>query len=165
GVILCWLGVLVWALLSGGGWFKWLVLAGATVIAFVGAITKYTWTAKRLRRTGVPTRSIVVGGLLAIVGFFVVPVVGLPLGFVLVILLSEQIRLRDGQAAWRGTVQAVKAVGLALLVEITSGLLIAGMWVVGLFVACPQEPSLTSSTSVAPPWRSQASTCSGVSGP
>jgi uncharacterized protein YqgC (DUF456 family) len=135
GIILCWIGVLVWSLFGGGGWFKWMVLGGASVIALVGTIAKYTWSTRSLKRTGVPTRSIVVGGVLAIIGFFVIPVVGLPLGFVFGIWLSEQIRLRDGQRAWRATVQAVKAVGLAILVELTAGLLIAGMWVVGLFVA------------------------------
>jgi len=135
GIVLCWLGVLLWALLIDAGWFKWLVLAAATVIAGVGTVTKYVWSARRLKRTGVPTRSIVVGGLLGIVGFFAIPVVGLPLGFVFGIWLSEQIRLHDGQMAWRATVQAVKAVGLALLVELSAGFLIAGIWVVGLFVA------------------------------
>jgi len=135
GIILCWLGVLLWALLGGGGWFKWLVLAGATVIALVGTVTKYLWSARSLKRTGVPTRSIVIGGLLGIVGFFALPVIGLPIGFVFGIWLSEQLRVRDSSVAWRATVQAVKAVGLALLIELSAGLLITGMWVVGLFVA------------------------------
>lgn len=135
GIILCWLGVLVWALFGGGGWFKWLVLGGVSVIALVGTVVKYTWSTRSLKRTGVPTRSIVVGGVLAIIGFFAIPVLGLPLGFVFGIWLSEQIRLHDGQMAWRATVQAVKAVGLALLVELSAGFLIAGIWVVGLFVA------------------------------
>ena len=135
GILLCWLGVLVWALFSDGGWFKWMVLGGATVIAMVGVVTKYLWSARSLKRTGVPTRSIIVGGLLGIVGFFVIPVVGLPLGFVLGIWLSEQIRLGDSGLAWRATVQAVKAVGLAILVELSAGLLMAAIWVVGLFAA------------------------------
>ena len=135
GLVLCWVGVLVWALFSDGGWFKWLVLAGVTVIALVGTISKYLWSARSLKRTGVPTTSIVVGGVLAIVGFFVIPVVGLPLGFVLGIWLAEQIRLRDAGAAWRATVQAFKAVGIALIVELFAGMLIAAIWVVGLFVA------------------------------
>jgi uncharacterized protein len=135
GIILCWVGVVVWALFGGGGWFKWLVLAAASVIAMVGTIVKYTWSTRSLKRTGVPTRSIVVGALLGIIGFFAIPVVGLPLGFVFGIWLSEQIRLRDGRQAWRATVQAVKAVGLAIMIELAAGLFIAGLFVVGLFVA------------------------------
>jgi uncharacterized protein YqgC (DUF456 family) len=135
GIILCWLGVLVWALFGGGGWFKWLVLAAASVIALVGTVAKYTWSTRSLKRTGVPTRSIVVGGVLGILGFFFIPVVGLPLGFVFGIWLSEQVRLRDGRQAWRATVQAVKAVGLAILVELASGLFITALFIAGLFVA------------------------------
>jgi uncharacterized protein YqgC (DUF456 family) len=135
GIILCWIGVVVWALFGGGGWFKWLVLAAASVIALLGTVVKYTWSARSLKRTGVPTRSIVVGAVLGIIGFFAIPILGLPLGFVFGIWLSEQIRLRDGSQAWRATVQAVKAVGLAILVELAAGLFIAGLFITGLFVA------------------------------
>ena len=44
---------------------------------------------RRMRDAGVPGRTLVVGGLLGIVGFFVVPVVGLLLGFVLGVYLAE----------------------------------------------------------------------------
>jgi uncharacterized protein YqgC (DUF456 family) len=135
GIVLCWIGVVVWALFGGGGWFKWLVLGAASVIALAGTVAKYAWSTRSLKRAGVPTRSIVVGGVLAIIGFFVLPVLGLPLGFVFGIWLSEQVRLRDGSQAWAATVQAVKAVGLAILVELSAGLFIAGLFVLGLFLA------------------------------
>ncbi len=70
------------------------------------------------------------GGLLGIVGFFVVPVIGLPLGFVLGIYLSELQRLgRD--RAWPATRHALTAVGIALLVELVAGFTAAGTWLVG----------------------------------
>ena len=55
-----------------------------------------------LRSKGVPSSSLVVGGVLGVVGFFVVPVIGLPLGFVLGIYLAELQRVGRAQA-WPAT--------------------------------------------------------------
>ncbi len=70
----------------------WLVLVLATLLILAGQVVKYVWPGRRLARSGVLARSILAGGLLGIVGFFVVPVVGLPLGFVLGIFLAELAR-------------------------------------------------------------------------
>jgi uncharacterized protein len=51
----------------------------------------------------VPWTTVGLGSLLAVVGFVVVPVVGLPLGFVLGVYLAELARLRDPGAAWPST--------------------------------------------------------------
>ena len=44
------------------------------------------------------------GGVLGVVGFFVIPVIGLPLGFVLGVYLSELSRVGVDRA-WPATVQ------------------------------------------------------------
>src|SRR5262245_60167450 len=83
GLLLCWAGVVVWAIFGGAGWGRWLVLTIVTVIALTGTAAKYAFPGQRLKQSGVPNLSLFLGGVLGIVGFFVVPVVGLPLGFVL----------------------------------------------------------------------------------
>ena len=133
GLLLCWLGVLLWALLGDAGAGRWVVLGLATVIAVGGTLIKYLWPGKRLKSTGVPTTSMLAGGVLGLIGFFVVPVVGLVLGFVLGIWLAERIRLGAGRA-WASTKQALAAVGLSMLVEFAAALGIAVIWVFGLFV-------------------------------
>jgi uncharacterized protein YqgC (DUF456 family) len=133
GLLLCWLGVLAWALLSDAGPARWAVLGLATVVALAGTVIKYLWPGKRLKTTGVPTSSMLAGGLLGVVGFFVVPVVGLVLGFVLGIWLAERVRLGPGQA-WPSTRGALGAVGLSLLVEFAAALGVAVVWVFGLLV-------------------------------
>jgi uncharacterized protein len=134
GLILCWAGVLVWAIFGDGGWPKWLILAAATVVTALGLTVKWLWPARNLRRIGVPKGSLLAGGVLGLVGFFVVPVVGLIGGFVLGIWLAERARLGDGSPAWTSTVEALKAAGLALLVELSAGLGVAVLWVLGLVV-------------------------------
>lgn len=132
GLVLCWAAVLTWAILADGGWGKWLVLGVATAAALAGTVVKYVWPGRNLKRTGVPTLSLFVGGVLGLVGFFLIPVVGLFIGFVLGLWLAERIRLGSFQQAWPPTRQAVKAVGLSMLIELAAGLTIGAVWVVGL---------------------------------
>ncbi|PZF91552.1 DUF456 domain-containing protein [Micromonospora deserti] len=132
---LCWGGVLVWAIFGGAGSGRWLVLAAATVVAAGGTVVKYAWPGRNLKRTGVPTSSLLAGGLLGLVGFFVVPVVGLVVGFVGGVWAAERLRLGDSRLAWPATKHAVAAAGLSMLVEFLAGLLVAAVWVLGLVLA------------------------------
>ncbi|MGV9976244.1 DUF456 domain-containing protein [Micromonospora wenchangensis] len=129
---LCWGGVLLWAIFGGAGPGRWAVLAAATVVAAAGAVIKYAWPGRNLKRTGVPTSSLLVGGLLGLVGFFVIPVIGLVIGFVGGVWGAERLRLGSNQLAWPATVQALKAAGLSMMVEFLAGLVIAALWVAGL---------------------------------
>lgn len=131
GLILCWLGVVLWAILGEPGGARWPVLILATLIAVAGTVVKYLWPGKRLKDTGVPTMSMLAGGVLGLIGFFVVPVVGLVLGFVLGLFLAERARLGAGQG-WPSTRAALGAVGLSMLVEFAAALGIAVVWVFGL---------------------------------
>jgi uncharacterized protein YqgC (DUF456 family) len=132
---LCWGGVLVWALFGGAGPGRWVVLAAATVVAAGGTVVKYAWPGRNLKRTGVATSSLLAGGLLGLVGLFVIPVVGLVLGFVGGVFGAERLRLGSNQLAWPATVQALKAAGLSMLVEFLAGLAVAAVWVAGLLFA------------------------------
>ncbi len=136
GLLLCWLSVLVWAIFADGtAWDRWPVFAIATTVTLGGWLAKYALPGKKLTDSGVPKRSIIFGGLLGLVGFFVIPVIGLVAGFVLGIYLAEQTRHGDAKAAWRSTVAALKAVGIAIMIELTAALIVAATWVAGLVIA------------------------------
>jgi uncharacterized protein len=134
GLVLCWAGVLAWAVLVDGGWARWLVLGIATAVAIAGTVVKYAWPGRDLKRAGVPNRSLILGGVLGVVGFFVIPVVGLVIGFLLGVWLAERIRLGTAGEAWPSTKHALRAVGLSMLIELAAGLVIAVVWVTGLVV-------------------------------
>lgn len=129
GSILILGAVLVWTVSDGSG-TAWTVFAVATTLLVLGAIVKYVIPGRGLRSSGVRNRTIMFGGLLGIVGFFVVPVIGLVIGFVLGVYLSE-VRRVGRHLAWPSTVAAMKAVGLSIFVELVAGLLAAGVWAVG----------------------------------
>ena len=133
GTILILGAVLVWAAVTGSP-TGWLVFGLAAVMLAVGALVKYTVPGRRLKASGVPRSSLIVGGLLGIVGFFVVPVIGLFLGFTLGVYLAETYRL-DGRRAWPSTKHALKAAGLSMLIERAAGLLAMVVWLVGLTVS------------------------------
>jgi uncharacterized protein len=132
GLWLCWAGVAAWAFLGEGGTVRWIVFAVATAIALLGTVVKYLIPGRRLKRAGVSNLSLFAGGILGIVGFFVVPIVGLILGFILGIFLAERLRLHSSGLAWGSTKHALKATGLSMLIELAAALGIAATWVVGL---------------------------------
>ncbi|WP_027502507.1 DUF456 domain-containing protein [Rhodococcus sp. UNC363MFTsu5.1] len=127
GALLILGAIAVWAILEGTG-TGWAVFAAAAVLLIVSGVVKYTWPGRRMRDAGVPKRSLVAGALLGIVGFFVIPVVGLLIGFLLGTYLAEVHRHRTHSDAWSSTVHATKAVGLSILVELLGALLAAGIW-------------------------------------
>jgi uncharacterized protein YqgC (DUF456 family) len=129
GSILILGAVLVWAA-EAQSTTGWLVFAVVTTLLVAGGVVKYAVPGRRLKAVGVPNRSLVAGGLLGIVGFFVIPVVGLLVGFVVGVYLAELHRLgREG--AWPSTRSALGAVGLSMLIELAAGLLAAVTWLVG----------------------------------
>ncbi|WIM94887.1 DUF456 domain-containing protein [Actinoplanes oblitus] len=135
GLLLSWAGVLLWALLSdASAALRWPVLAVATAIAAAGTIVKYLWPGRKLKTAGVPTTSLLAGGALGLIGFFVIPVVGLVLGFVLGVWAAEAARL-GRERAWPSTRRAIAAVGLSMLVEFAAALAIAVLWVFGVLAA------------------------------
>lgn len=130
GSLLVWAAILVWAInvATATGWG---VLATATALIAGGQVVKYAIPRKQLRANGVPNRSLVIGGLVAIVGFFVVPVVGLFIGFILGIYASEHQRV-GARMAWPSTKAALRAVGVSMLVELTAALLATAVWIIGV---------------------------------
>src|SRR4051812_36321639 len=76
GPVLVVAGIAVWAVPRNDA-VGWAVLAVAVALVVAGAVLKYLLPGRRMRDAGVPGRTLVAGGVLGIVGFFVVPVVGL----------------------------------------------------------------------------------------
>lgn len=134
GVLLCWIGVLGWAIFGDGGPGKWVAFGIVTLLALLGTLLKYLLPGRRLKQQGVPNLTLFLGGALAIVGFFVVPVIGLFLGFVLGVYLGELARLKSNRLAWPATWRSIKAVGFSVMIEILAALLILVVWVAAIFL-------------------------------
>lgn len=122
--------ILVWAFDRGGAG-AWTVLAVATALIALGTVIKYAVPGRRLKSSGVPTSTLALGALAGLVGFFVVPVLGLVLGFVAGVYAAERRRLGPG-AAWPSTKAALRAIGLSIAIELLAAVLATAAWVVGV---------------------------------
>lgn len=132
GTILVALGIGIWAS-ENGSTSAWVTFGVAAACLVVGAVVKYTVPGRRLKAT-VPTSTLVVGGLCAVAGFFVIPVVGALAGFPLGVYLAERVRV-GADGAWPSTKAALKALGVSILIELTAAVLAAGVWVAGATVS------------------------------
>ena len=127
GTVLALGALLVWAILTGGG--AWAAFAVMALILGLGQVLRYLLPHKSMTEAGVPGRSILFGGLAAIVGFFAIPVVGVVIGFLGGVYLAEHIRLRDWARARDSTWIAMRATGFSILIELAALLLAASVWV------------------------------------
>jgi uncharacterized protein YqgC (DUF456 family) len=132
GTILVALGIGIWAS-EDGSVAAWTVFGIAAGFLVAGALLKYAVPGRRLART-VPTSTLVVGGLGAVVGFFVIPVVGALVGFPVGIYLAERVRL-GADGAWPSTKAALEAVGASILIELTAALAATCVWILGVVLS------------------------------
>ena len=134
GLALVWAAGLVWVLGDGGGVVRWTVLVLMTVLLVAGAAAKWVLPARSVRDAGAPRSTLLVGAVGAVVGFFVIPVVGLVIGGVGVIYLAERRRLGDGGLAWRSTRATLLAVGIGMLLELAAAFAMVLTWALGVAV-------------------------------
>jgi uncharacterized protein YqgC (DUF456 family) len=134
GSILVFAAIAVWAYVEGTT-VAWVTLGVAAVILAATLLVKYLWPMKRMRSADVGTWSLLAGGVLGIIGFFVIPVVGLIIGFVFGVFLAELALRRNSRVAWASTVHAIKGVALSVGVELAGALLATMVWVVGVLLS------------------------------
>lgn len=130
GTVLVLAAVLAWAVDIGTG-TGWAFFAVATLVLALGTLVKYLVPARRLKDAGIPASTQWIGALFAVVGFFVIPVVGIFVGFPLGIYVAEHVRLGSTRA-WPSTKAALRAVGLSILIELGAGVLATLVWVAGV---------------------------------
>jgi uncharacterized protein len=133
GMLLVYGAILVWAVVEHTV-ASWVTLGIVTVEVAATTAVKYLWPVRRMRRAEVPTSALLAGGVLGIVGFFVIPVVGLVIGFILGVYLAELLRRQDLRRAWASTVHALKGVALSMGVEFAGALAAAVTWLVAVLV-------------------------------
>ncbi len=119
--------VALWAWIDGST-LGWLVLAVSGALAGATLFFKYQLPRRQLKESGVPTSHLMVAGLVALIGFFVIPVVGAPIGFVLAIYALALARVGRAQA-WPTTKAALKEIIHSTGIELAGGSLIALIWV------------------------------------
>jgi uncharacterized protein YqgC (DUF456 family) len=135
GSILIGASLLAWALWGGAGTTGWVVFGIGMLFVLAGMAASTVLTGRKLKEHSIPSRSVVVGLVLGVAGMFIIPVVGLFVGFAAGLLLSELQRTRAFGTAFASSWAALKATGLGMIVEFGLACLAASTWVIGLWVA------------------------------
>ncbi|MCU1517442.1 MAG: hypothetical protein JWQ75_2163 [Pseudarthrobacter sp.] len=135
GSFLIGLSLLAWAIWGGAGTAGWVVFAVGMVFVLAGMAASAVLTGRKLKEHRIPSRSVVVGLVAGVAGMFVIPVVGLFVGFAAGLLISELVRTRSLGTATTTSWAALKATGLGMLAEFGLACLAASTWVIGLWVS------------------------------
>ena len=134
GLLLIWAAGLWWTIADGGGPVRWAVFGVLIALLAAGTVAKYVLPARSASARGAPAGTLLAGAAGAVVGFFLIPVVGLVIGGVAGIYLAEWARLGDARRATGATGAALRAIGVGILVELTAGLAMVLTWLAGLLV-------------------------------
>lgn len=133
GLLLCVAAVLVWAGFTGGT-TAWVTFGIVAVIYAVTLLLQFLIPGRRMKREGVGGMTLALGVVGAIIGLFVIPGIGLPIGFVVGIFAAEYVRFRDLDRAWQATKSALRGVLHSMGIELSAAAPIAVVWVGGILV-------------------------------
>ena len=118
GLALVWGAGLVYGLVEGFDAVGGVAFAAMSVLAAGGTVAGWVVPKRRASGAGAGRTSVWLGIAAAVVGFFVVPVVGLALGGVLGIYVGENLRTHDPAAAWVTTRATIVGFGVAALIQL-----------------------------------------------
>lgn len=134
GLLLVWVAGLAWAILDGADATHWLIFAVMTLFLIIGFALSVYIPSKSTKDDSSPKWTFLVAAIFAIIGFFVVPIAGLPLGFIFGVFLCHLVAGREFHRALRTTGKTLKALGLVSLIQCACGIGIAITWALGLLV-------------------------------
>jgi uncharacterized protein YqgC (DUF456 family) len=117
-------------LVQQGGPLTWTLVVVLVALTVAGSVSSAVLPARTAAASGVPRSTLVAGGVGAVVGFFVLPVLGLLLGGVGGLLVAEQRRLGEWAPAWDSARGVLRAYGLGVLLELAIGVVMAALWLV-----------------------------------
>lgn len=129
GLPIVWGAALLYGLSAGFEGPGWPAMVLITLLAVGGMIAGVVLPHRQLSAGGAPRATVLTAVAGGVAGFFLIPVVGLPIGAVAAAYLAERARTGDGRAAWISTKNLVKGFGLGILVELAAGMAMVAVWI------------------------------------
>jgi uncharacterized protein YqgC (DUF456 family) len=130
GLLLVWGAGVVYGLVEGFGVVGWVSLGLMSGLAVAGTVAGVVLPKRSGAASGASRSALVAGATLGVVGFFAVPVVGLPLGAVAGVLLAERARTGAWGPAWVATRGVVVGFGLGALAQLAAGTAMIACWAI-----------------------------------
>lgn len=135
GLWLIWVAGVIYALVAADGTAVWALIAVMTVLAIAGTAAGYVVPQRQAASVGVPWWGQILSAGVAVIGMFVIPVVGAAIGFVAgiaVVMLVRTRRLRESVVATWAT---IKAMVVASGAQFVVGFVMVVMWVAFVAIA------------------------------
>lgn len=128
GLGLVWLAAVVFGLVEGFGVVGWVAIVVITGLAVFGIVAGVRVPQRTAAAGGIGWRGQLIALALAVVGFFVIPVVGAGVGFVGGIYLVA--RSKEPARAWQVTKATLRSLFVAAGVQFVTALAMAGTWLI-----------------------------------
>jgi uncharacterized protein len=134
GLALVWFAGALWAFFDGGDGERMWLLAVMTLFTVIGFAAQFVIPAKAATSEQPAKGTLFVGGISGLVGFFVVPVIGAPIGFLIGIYLMNLLNSKNSDQAWQLTIKTTVAFGWAMIIQSICAVLVGFTWIVGLII-------------------------------
>jgi uncharacterized protein YqgC (DUF456 family) len=121
--------MVLYGIVSGFGPYGWTAVAIGVALFGYGTFLGFRIPQKHAASTGLKTSDQLLALVLAVVGIFVIPVVGFPIGFVLGVFLGQYRRSRSFETAKTATVTTMKAMLKASAAQFACGCGMLTAWV------------------------------------
>ena len=134
GLPIVWLAGALWAYFDGGDGTHMWILAIMTLFALVGFALQFILPAAAVSAESPPRNTLLLGAIAGIIGFFIIPVVGAPIGFLAGVYANYFFNTGDPVQSWNSTLKTAVALGWGMILQATFAIAIALTWIVGLIV-------------------------------
>lgn len=130
GVILAWGAALAFGLVTGFGTLGVVLMVVITAVTAAAYFAMVKLPKQATEARGASKSAIRWGALGAVIGFFVIPVVGFIVGGVAGVFGAEYARTHDTEPAWEATKGVLIGFGKSSLVQIAAAFVIIVLWLV-----------------------------------
>lgn len=129
GLPIVWGAALLYGLMNGFGALGWTAMAAITALAALGMVASFVLPERAGAASGASRSTRLFAGVTGVIGFFVIPIVGFPIGACAGVLLAQYRETADLADATRATVNVLKGFGVGLIVGLSAGLAMVLIWV------------------------------------
>jgi len=119
---------LLYAFYRGFSFTTWVMLGLITVLFILSLAAKLLLPKRDAQRGGASPRALLLGFVLGVVGFFVIPIIGAIIGAVLGVFLIEFGRHQAWGPAWSATKGIILGFGKSMLLDLAVGLAMVTLW-------------------------------------
>lgn len=134
GIIVAWVAIVIFGFAVGFTPFGIAAMLVISLLTVVNYLIMVRIPKQEAEARGASRWSTVLGGIGALVGFFVIPVIGFIIGGVVGVYASEYYRTKETGQAWHATKGVLIGLGKSAAVQLGIGLTIGAIWFVWVLV-------------------------------